>query len=144
MASMKRLAQQEEMSATLKLIQQVTSSILDKKAVSISKATPHITRIAAKKKLVVPKSAIKSNVFLKPNILVRKPETSIDEADEDAEEEDEEDPKILKNLDQIMASLKDQKEKCMTISWRLQSFKPPAEGQGSDDEESDDDDDIER
>jgi len=85
----------------------VTSSILDKKAVSISKATPHITRIA-KKKLVVPKSAIKGSAFLKPNILVRKPaETSIDEADEDAEEE-EDDPKILKNLDQIMASLKDQ------------------------------------
>jgi hypothetical protein len=105
------------MSATLKLIQQVTSSILDKKAVSISKATPHITRIA-KKKLIVPKSAIKGNAFLKPNILVRKPETRIDEADEDAEEE-EEDPKILKNLDEIMASLKDQKEKCMTISWRL-------------------------
>ena len=87
------------MTATLKLIQQVTSSILDKKAVSISKATPHITRIA-KKKLVVPKSAIKGSAFLKPNILIRKPaETSIDEADEDAEEE-EEDPEIVREREE--------------------------------------------
>jgi hypothetical protein len=112
------------MTETLKLIQQVTSSILDKKNVSFSKATPHITRMAnhqspAKKKLVLPKAAIKGSAFQKPNIMIRKPSESIDEAEEDAEEDEEQDNKVLKNLDQIMANLTSQKEKCMTLSWRL-------------------------
>ncbi|TNV72910.1 hypothetical protein FGO68_gene9681 [Halteria grandinella] len=131
LASFKQQSSVNEMQETLKLIQQVTSSILDKSAQPY-KSKAHVTRIpkpqesspnmsAKKGKLVIPRSAIQ----LPPKQQVAKPtqEKIEEEEDEDASEEDEPtEGNRLSNLDKILMNISQQKEKCMSLSWRLKTI----------------------
>jgi hypothetical protein len=49
--------------------------------------------------------------------------------DEDAEEGSEEGDQRLSNLDKILMNISQQKEKCMTLSWRLKTINEEKAGE---------------